>query len=351
MPTPTFIDPDPLGSPSEIDGAIARLTRLSARLKDGSVSVEQAERAIADDLGLQRFLVNRTRTRGPLVTFGGDGQYGDISFGDVAEQINKLSFQIVEPPQQLSREQERERQNRQRIIQKMRVLWVEGVLKRSLVQEVQIDLGLALRPQAVAHPADILLMQAGGEPRALPPNVKILDVFNLHTGELLILGKPGAGKTMLLIDLASRLLDLAERDPYQPIPIVFNLSTWAERRSTLEDWLIAEMDDRYGIRDEISRPFIAHDRVIPLLDGLDEVTAEARADCIEAINAFRKSHGLASMVVCSRIEEYQQQNSRLRLRGAVVIQPLRLEQVEQYLSRLGPKVGAIKAALAHDVRV
>src|SRR5258708_27922951 len=48
----------------------------------------------------------------------------------------------------------------------------------------------------------------------------------------LILGEPGSGKTTLLLQLARELLDRAEQDETHRMPVVFNLSSWADRKST-----------------------------------------------------------------------------------------------------------------------
>lgn len=66
-----------------------------------------------------------------------------------------------------------------------------------------------------------------------PYRQRILDVFDEVGGALLILGAPGTGKTTLLLELARDLLDRAEHDPTHPIPVVFPLSSWAERRLPL----------------------------------------------------------------------------------------------------------------------
>lgn len=66
-------------------------------------------------------------------------------------------------------------------------------------------------------------------------------VYDDADGELLILGAPGSGKTTLLLELARDLLFRAEQDEDHPIPVVFNLSSWAMKRQTLSDWLVEEL--------------------------------------------------------------------------------------------------------------
>jgi len=122
--------------------------------------------------------------------------------------------------------------------------------------------------------------------------VKVFDAME----QLLILGAPGSGKTTLLLELARDLLDRAARDPTHPIPVVFPLSTWAESRRPLAEWLVEELYQRYVVHRKIGQAWVEADQILPLLDGLDEVKPAHRAACVEAINAFRKAHDLPLVI-------------------------------------------------------
>jgi predicted NACHT family NTPase len=71
------------------------------------------------------------------------------------------------------------------------------------------------------------------------------------------------------------------------MPIVFHLSTWATGRLPLAAWLITELRQRYGVSQKLAQAWIDADVVLPLLDGLDEVRAEDRDACVDAISALR----------------------------------------------------------------
>jgi predicted NACHT family NTPase len=75
---------------------------------------------------------------------------------------------------------------------------------------------------------------------------------------LLILGAPGTGKTTLLLALAQELVTRAAHDPDHPIPVVFPLSTWAERRRPLMDWLVDELVARYDAPRTIAQAWHDH---------------------------------------------------------------------------------------------
>lgn len=165
---------------------------------------------------------------------------------------------------------------------------------------------------------------------------------------LLILGAPGSGKTTLLLDLARQLLDRAERDAAHPIPVVFNLASWAVRCPPLADWLVDELADVYDVSRNIGQEWVDTQHVLPLLDGLDEVAPAHRDACVEAINAFRRDHGFVPIVVCSRTAEHAALTARLRLLGAVEILPLTRSQVHKHLTQVGEPLAGVRAALRDD---
>jgi predicted NACHT family NTPase len=151
--------------------------------------------------------------------------------------------------------------------------------------------------------------------------MSISAVFAEIGGGLLILGAPGAGKTTVLLELTRDLLIEAEADQEQPMPVVFNLSSWAVQRLPLAEWLVDELHIRYDVARQIGSQWLAGGEILPLLDGLDEVAKAHRADCIEAINAFRQEHGPARFVVCSRTEDYTMLVGLLRVEEAIELQP------------------------------
>ena len=64
--------------------------------------------------------------------------------------------------------------------------------------------------------------------RPVAPAEKTYAIFHRPDigGRLLILGEPGAGKTTELLTVTQRLVDAAIEDDTQPIPLIFELSSW-----------------------------------------------------------------------------------------------------------------------------
>ena len=230
---------------------------------------------------------------------------------------------------------------------------VDERLRHSLFRQVQIALGRTEDPHAVATTWGRELECPGAAPRPLPPERPTVAVFDDSAGALLILGEPGAGKTVELLDLARALLvrDETDPDPQRPVPVFLNLSSWAEAGLPLPDWIAHELFRRHQIPRRIGVDWVARERLLLLLDGLDEVTEPRRGACAAAINAFREGHGLTRLAVCCRAAEYRALGAdlpTLRLGTAIRLLPLERGQIERYLIQAGPALTGLRRALAED---
>jgi len=211
----------------------------------------------------------------------------------------------------------REERNRQGMLKRVKNDWVKCVLEQSLHGVVLIKLGLEERRDAVLNRQGMELQRTGEPNCLLPPGTKIVDVFDKMGPTLLIMGEPGSGKTTMLLELARDTIARAKKDHNRRIPVVFNLSSWTDAKQPIADWLVGELDTKYGIQKKISSDWIENDDLLLLLDGLDEVLPDRREACSRAINDFRQKHGLLTpLVVCCRSEEYDALTTCLNLDGA-----------------------------------
>lgn len=265
------------------------------------------------------------------------------------------SFIVSDKPiriAQISEEQirARDRRNRAAMLKLVNEIWVNGVLNKSLHNAVLIELGLEERKDAVYHPDrpwDMVLQTTDKPNRVLPPGTRIVDVFDDVGQALLILGKPGSGKTTTLLQLARQTISRAEENPTQPIPVVFNLSSWINPAQSIADWLIDELNTKYNIARKIAQPWVENDQLLLLLDGLDEVAEQKRDACVGAINKFRREH-LVQIVICSRTAEYESLATSLKLNSAICIQPLKKKQISDYLDKFGGGLAALRNMLQDD---
>lgn len=165
---------------------------------------------------------------------------------------------------------------------------------------------------------------------------------------LLILGDPGAGKTTMLLKLTRDLITQTEQDLNRPIPVVFNLSSWANKQQKIAAWLVDELQSHYGVSKSLGKAWVHDQQLLLLLDGLDEVKAKYRETCVQAINQFMQNYGLTEIVVCSRIKDYEALSTLLQLRNAIYVQPLTAEQINQYLDKTGEQLQGVKTLLQED---
>jgi Cdc6-like AAA superfamily ATPase len=243
---------------------------------------------------------------------------------------------------------QRERQNRLRLLERVRNTWIKGLLDHSLYDKAHITLNLRIEPDALADPWHLSVQQHSKPMQSLPADTLIIQVYDDAQGELLILGEPGSGKTTVLLQLTSELLDRAEREESHPIPVVFNLSSWAVKRQPLLDWLVEELNSRYQVPRKLAQAWVSTDQILPLLDGLDEMASTHRAACTDSINVYRHEHGSVPTVVCSRTADYFAQANRLQLQRAVIVQPLTDQQVDAYLMSGGEPLVGVHMALLED---
>jgi serine/threonine protein kinase len=264
--------------------------------------------------------------------------------------VAKVSGQSVTPIKAVKQKKPTspEERNRQAMLQNVRNFWIESVLENSVQDAILLNLGKSDASEQISNPWDTIVRTTSREDVKLATDASILDIFHQMNGKLLILGEPGGGKTTMMLELARDLLQQAEIDDAHPLPVVFNLSSWAEKQLPLEDWLQEELSSKYQVPRRVASTWIEDDSLLLLLDGLDEVKADARDACVAAINAYRTEHGFVDLVVCSRIYDYEDLTDKLLLNGAIVIQPLTDEQIDLYLETLGPIGDVPRQLLARD---
>jgi NACHT domain len=170
--------------------------------------------------------------------------------------------------------------------------------------------------------------------------VKVLT--RVPTGRLVVLGEPGAGKTMLMVRLVLDLL--ARRVGGGPVPFLVSIASWNPAAQDLRDWLGAQLIiDHPALASPspageptLAAGLLASRLILPILDGLDEIPEQVRGPAISRINdALRPGE---QVVVTCRSAEYRDavrpQGSlgvTLRAAAAVQLHPLDGCAVRDYL--------------------
>lgn len=181
---------------------------------------------------------------------------------------------------------------------------------------------------------------------------EILDVFDrVPSQRLVVLGRAGAGKTVLTSRFVLAQLD-RRRTVDGPVPMVFSLGSWDPTFRSLREWLVDRLlvdypmlASRNHVGMTVAAALLTTGRVMPVLDGFDEIPVRLRTQAISAINA-----GLGPddrLFLTSRSAEYAAAVAAGDvLTGAAVVElvDLAIEDIAQYLPLTTRKIGKNGAA-------
>lgn len=214
-----------------------------------------------------------------------------------------------------------------------------------------IDLHSENTPDAVPtkRKDDILLefFDARGldsESQAVKQYKTFTQAFEEHNGRVLLLGNPGAGKTITLMSYARDTVAQRLNDISKPLPILKSIATWtSEPPQPIGDWIV---DTNTELWSEINVG-----NALLLLDGLDELGGEREIHhkskdmktgkalvSIERydprkrfIRALKKVPSINQMLVTCRVIDYVAIKEQITLEGAVTLHPLTDDQLHEYL--------------------
>ncbi|EMF01447.1 XRE-family transcriptional regulator [Streptomyces mobaraensis NBRC 13819 = DSM 40847] len=177
---------------------------------------------------------------------------------------------------------------------------------------------------------------------------RIVQVYrSVPSGRLVVLGAAGSGKTILTTRFALGLLKNPARG--DRVPVIFGLGSWDPAALSLRTWMSRTLVRDYGLGAAaqdgrtLARALIEEDRVLPVLDGFDELAPDLRLKALDALNSL----GDMPLLLTSRTQEYieavEEKSGKPRkvLTGAAVVELERLTMGDlgDYLSGMGPPDG------------
>ncbi|HYW25991.1 MAG TPA: hypothetical protein VE953_17595 [Terriglobales bacterium] len=220
----------------------------------------------------------------------------------------------------------------------LRVQWEREANVRQLHDPQPIVVRWTAADPRLTDHAEVI---AGGRQRGRGPAPagrleEVVDEFaRLPRRRLVVIGEPGAGKSSVLLLLTLGLL--ARRTPADPVPVLLSVASWDPARSGFPQWLARRLSDEYPfVRPDDARAIVEAGRVLPLLDGLDELPDAAVAAAVTMINRA----GLERpVVVACRTREFAQAvhaSDVLTAAAVVELEPVGPDQAERYLRLTTP---------------
>ncbi|MET8996817.1 SEFIR domain-containing protein [Amycolatopsis sp. NPDC004169] len=175
---------------------------------------------------------------------------------------------------------------------------------------------------------------------------------------LLVLGRPGSGKSVSAIRLVSELLDGWSRG--KPVPVLVPVTDWHPGELHPFDWLARRLarDHRLGRtvrwvngeRITLAAALLEVGLVLPVLDGLETIAHDLRPEAVAALNRLGSSVPL--VVTCGLAEYGELDAAGVRLARATRAEllPLERDDVEDYLAETVPGGAARLAPLFARLR-
>jgi hypothetical protein len=191
--------------------------------------------------------------------------------------------------------------------------WQREATTRGLLHPEPLRVQWSSTGRPVAAPAaEVMDPMPGSLPTRLRLRGDVRTVADtwrkLPARQLVILGAPGAGKTSLAVLLVRQLLH--QRVPGDPVPVLLNLAGWAPENVHLDTWLARrlaadypQLTGRHAYGADAAVRLVDQGRVIPVLDGLDEMPEHARPLAVAALTvAVSRDRPL---VLTCRANEYE----------------------------------------------
>lgn len=221
--------------------------------------------------------------------------------------------------------------------------------------EVENDLAAVVLSQAEVQRSRLIGIEEAGDEAANVHFVKRTGTFrsvggpnegyltavsqyyqSLSPKRLVVLGDPGAGKTVLALELVIQLLEQRRADREMPVPVLVSAAA-CDTSVPWDRWLTEYLAQRFSMAAQVMRALVRDGRILAIVDGLDEMDlpgAPHRANAlVAALNSHMRGRERAAVVVTCRRAEYQALTRKVDKATHVEMLPLTPREAVAYLGR------------------
>ncbi|MGW7529275.1 helix-turn-helix domain-containing protein [Streptomyces sp. NPDC054783] len=178
--------------------------------------------------------------------------------------------------------------------------------------------------------------------------VDIVETYRrVPSRRMVILGRPGSGKTTLALRFV--LEHLAALEPTEPVPVIFSIGAWDPTTHTLHHWLTDQLIRDYPALASrssgavsVASALVESGCILPVLEGFDEMADGLHGPALKTLNATT-----LPLVLTSRPAEYAAAVAEADvLAAAAVIEltDLTLDDVAAYLTWSSPRTSRANPA-------
>ncbi|SER28566.1 hypothetical protein [Actinokineospora terrae] len=227
---------------------------------------------------------------------------------------------------------------RNRLAKAVRHQWNQEIGARGLRQPRPLRLSwsptarerVSAKESAVGAPAPTGSLTLTAHER---PTSELVTAFrDLPSKQLVVLGQPGAGKSVVAMLFTVDLLDTPESDA--PVPVLLPVAGW-DPREDVRDWVARRVHEEYPdiVTAATARELVAANLVMPVLDGLDEMPRALLPAALTGLDRVT-GDGLRLLVTC-RGQVFEQavreDHTQLSRAAVVEIEPVATEDAAAYL--------------------
>ncbi|MFJ3939257.1 hypothetical protein [Streptomyces parvus] len=177
-----------------------------------------------------------------------------------------------------------------------------------------------------------LRFRAPGTPDGEHPRTGAVDhVRALHPRRVVVTGESGAGKSVLAGQVILALLET--RPAGAPVPVRITATAWGPGRP-FDVWFAEQISRRYALSAVEARALVTGHHVMPVIDGVDEMSATHAAALLDQLSTDRRNMDQRPVILTCRTGPYERLREEHPVTNAhhITVEPLDGSQSAAFLA-------------------